>query len=394
MNSSLFVQADGKLVEKAQHSSWTIVVAVYTRQSSADGLETKTTPQISSTNDCPPESANIQLKPETLVEKQQIAGPPVVPDGGVLAWVQCAAAFCTQYWHQILPQGLVMGIGLGSLFMPATAVIASYFTRRRGLAMGLASSGSTMGGILYPVIFSQLINKIHFGCTIRVVAFIMISLSILPVLGMKMRYKPPAVRRLFNAEAWKEPVFTLYAIALFVGYAGMYIPYFYVQEYCLEKKIITGSLNFYLLPIINGSGFFGRIFFGHLADTIGALNAFGATSGVCSILLLGWMGMNNEGSIIVFCVLYGFFSAGPITLAANVVANVLTPDMRQFGVRLTMQLVPSALGLLIGNPIAGAILQGGWLGLQDFAVATVTACTLLTIAARVPKMGWGVMIKI
>lgn len=111
-------------------------------------------------------------------------------------------------------------------------------------------------------------------------------------------------------------------------------------------------------------------------------------------MLFGWMGMKNEGSIIVFCVLYGFFSAGPITLAANVVANVLTPDMRQFGVRLTMQLVPSALGLLIGNPIAGAILQRGWLGLQGFAAATVTACTLLTIAARVSKVGWGVTVKI
>lgn len=51
----------------------------------------------------------------------------------------------TQYWHQILSQGLVMGLGLGCLFMSATAIVASYFTKRRGLAMGIASSGSTIG---------------------------------------------------------------------------------------------------------------------------------------------------------------------------------------------------------------------------------------------------------
>lgn len=102
----------------------------------------------------------------------------------------------------------------------------------------------------------------------------------------------------------------------------------------------------------------------------------------------------TEGSIIVFCILYGFFSAGIITLSANVVASVLAPDMRQFGVRLTMQLVPSALGLLIGNPIAGAILSHEWLGLQGFAASTVSVCTLLTIAARVSKVGWGMTVKI
>ena len=76
---------------------------------------------------------------------------------------------------------------------------------------------------------------------------------------MRMRLKPPAVRRVFESKAWRDPEFSLYAFALFVGYAGMYIPYFYIQLYCIEKDIITSELNLYLLPIINAAGFFGRI---------------------------------------------------------------------------------------------------------------------------------------
>lgn len=87
----------------------------------------------------------------------------------------------------------------------------------------------------------------------------MLGLLILPVTGMKMRLKPPAVRRIFDAAALKEPHFTWYAAGMLVGYAGMYVPFFYIQLYCLENKIITGDLNFYLLPIMNGAGFFGRL---------------------------------------------------------------------------------------------------------------------------------------
>jgi hypothetical protein len=86
----------------------------------------------------------------------------------------------------------------------------------------------------------------------------MIILSILPVLGMKMGSKQPAVRRIFDAQAWKDPAYSIYAVALLIGYAGMYNPFFYIQLFCLEKGIITGSLNFYLLPIIDTTEFFGR----------------------------------------------------------------------------------------------------------------------------------------
>lgn len=104
--------------------------------------------------------------------------------------------------------------------------------------------------------------------------------------------------------------------------------------------------------------------------------------------------MKSEAAVIVFVILYGFFSAGLITIPATVVAVVLCPDIRQYGVRLTMQLVPSAIGLLIGNPIAGAILKNGWVDLQVFSACMVMGCTLLSIAARGAKGGWSLTSRI
>jgi len=302
-------------------------------------------------------------------------------------------SLCVEYWQFLLAQGFVMGIGVGCLFTPTLGVIASHFTNRRALAIGIGSSGSTIGGVIYSIAFNKLIGKVSFGWTSRVIAFIMLALCVLPVLGMRMRTKPPAVRRIFEAAAWKEPEFTIYAIAIFLGYMGMYIPYFFIQLYCTEKGIVNANLLLYLLPIVNGSGSFGRIFFGWLADKAGPMNTFAVVSGVCSVLIFGWMGIHDEAGIIVFCVLFGFFSSGLISLPAAVVAISLCPDMRQFGVRITMQQVPAAIGLMIGNPIAGAILRTGWPGLQAFSASLVLACTLLTIAARVAKVGWAIRAK-
>ena len=84
----------------------------------------------------------------------------------------------------------------------------------------------------------------------------------------------------------------------------------------------------------------------------------------------------------MFCLLYGFFSSGLITLPPTVVATSLCPDMRQFGTRFTQQLVPSGIGLLVGNPIAGAILTTGWIGLQVFSADAVLLCTVFAVLAR------------
>ena len=54
-------------------------------------------------------------------------------------------SLCTQYWQVFLAQGLVVGVGGGCLFIPSIAVIPRYFFKRKALAMGLASSGVSVG---------------------------------------------------------------------------------------------------------------------------------------------------------------------------------------------------------------------------------------------------------
>ncbi len=58
-----------------------------------------------------------------------------------------------------------------------------------------------------------------------------------------------------------------------------------------------------------------------------------------------------------------------------------------------MLFVPIAVGLLVGNPIAGALIQSGWIDLQAFCGATVACSGICVVIARVAKVGWGLKVK-
>jgi MFS family permease len=67
-------------------------------------------------------------------------------------------SLCQTYWQSLLAQGFTIGIGAGCLYIPSIAIMPTYFTTRIGLAIGLAASGSSMGGIIYPIMFYKLIG--------------------------------------------------------------------------------------------------------------------------------------------------------------------------------------------------------------------------------------------
>lgn len=130
-------------------------------------------------------------------------------------------SLCDQYWQVMLTQGLLVGAGSGFLFLPSMAIIPTYFAKRRAVATGIAMSGSGLGGIIYPIIFRQLQPSIGFGWATRVIGFIMLATLVVPIVGMKMRVKPPGVRRMVELEAWKELPYSLVGIGAFFAFAGL-----------------------------------------------------------------------------------------------------------------------------------------------------------------------------
>ena len=82
-------------------------------------------------------------------------------------------SICKEYWQFVLAQGVCVGIGSGLLFCPTIALLPTYFQRRRALAVGIAASGATTGGMIIPGIFSALLPGKSL-CTIGQILYILL----------------------------------------------------------------------------------------------------------------------------------------------------------------------------------------------------------------------------
>lgn len=302
-------------------------------------------------------------------------------------------SLCRQYWQAILAQGLVTGLGYACIFIPSLAIIPLYFDKRRALALGVAASGSSFAGVIYPIIFQKLQPQIGFGWATRTIAFIILVTMALPLLGMKLRGQSRNAKRRLALSAWRDISYTWFSCSAFFGFLGVYIPFFYVQLYAQQRKTVSGELVFYLPPLLNAGSLFGRIIPPYLADKYGPLNSVTVCTLFASILAFVWISIQNTGGIVVFCLLFGFFQGAFVSLVPAVVA-VLTPDPSLLGERLGMLFVPAAIGVLIGNPIAGVIQNHGWRNLQLFCGIIIFLSFLCMMVARTFKVGFKQVVKI
>ena len=76
-------------------------------------------------------------------------------------------SWCEKYWQFVLVQGIASGIGMGMIFGPGCQVLVTYFNRRVGLATAIASSGGSVGGMIFPAMADRLISRVGFGWTMR-----------------------------------------------------------------------------------------------------------------------------------------------------------------------------------------------------------------------------------
>lgn len=266
-------------------------------------------------------------------------------------------SICTRYWQIVLAQGLCVGLGAGCLFVPSIAVVSTYFTTKRAIATGLAVGGSSIGGIVYPITFRRLQPSIGFGGATRVLGYITLGLLCIATTTMWSRSPPKPPRSLFQPSAFKLWTYSLQTFGTMFGFIGLYIPMFYIQIYSLTRQITSNQdYAFYLLSILNAGSFFGRVIPNFLAGKIGLMNMVVFCTFASGILSLVWISIENVVGITIFAVLYGFFAGAYVSLIPPVLVE-LTPDMNVIGTWLGMSLFVAAFGLLIGNPIAGSLVD-------------------------------------
>ncbi|KAG4425385.1 hypothetical protein IFR04_001535 [Cadophora malorum] len=307
------------------------------------------------------------------------------------------ASIATEYYQILLSQGVCSAIGVSMIFQPSISVIPGWFNKKRGAAFGILSTGSSIGGVIFPIMVTRLIDSVGYGWAMRISAFMILVLLGIANMTIKSRFppNPQVVTKAQLAAPFREPAFllTMFGLALFTF--GQFVPINYLVVEAMSSGM-RYSLAHYLVAILNAASLFGRLFTGVLADKVGNYNIFVIAAFATSATILAlWIpsGKHTDSAHIAFAALFGFFSGAYVSLIAALVSQI--SPLKEIGFRTGLVFLSCSIPALTTSPIAGAILDrenGGWIGVKVFSGVLCIAGAVFVLSARVYKVGWKMVV--
>ncbi|KAI8715921.1 RF-PROK-I domain-containing protein [Fusarium sp. LHS14.1] len=266
-------------------------------------------------------------------------------------------SIASEYWQVLLAQGIAQGLGNGIVFAPTIANISTYFTKKKTIAISAAACGAATGGMVFPLIAQQLMPKIGFRWTVRVMGLVVLVASILIMLLARTRLPPRKAGPLVELAAFKELSYVLFAIAMFFTLWPTWISYNYARQYATDKLDGTASDSFTILIVINAVGIPGRMVAAWLADRyFGAVNVFIPTILSAGICIYMWSQVHTLPGGFVWVSIFGYFGAGIQSMFPSTCAS-LTKDLSKSGTRIGMIFTIISFAALTGSPLAGKFMQ-------------------------------------
>ncbi|KAF8882584.1 MFS general substrate transporter [Infundibulicybe gibba] len=262
-----------------------------------------------------------------------------------------------KFYQLYLSQGLGMGIGAGLLYVPCVAVQAHHWRARRALAMGIVATGSSLGGIIFPIMLNKLFkSSIGFQWGVRASAFIVLGMLFFANLLMTAKPRAKAAERPkvdLKAIMTDKP-YLISIFSVFIIDWGVFFPYFYFQLFAVLHGV-NAQTAFYSVAILNAGAIPGRVIPNMLADHFGPYNVGIPCVISCGILIFAMIGVKTVAGVVVLTILYGFMSGAVLALTAPAFA-VLSRDPSEVGIRFGIAFSLTSFGALMGNPIDGALL--------------------------------------
>ncbi|WWC72831.1 uncharacterized protein I206_106795 [Kwoniella pini CBS 10737] len=274
-------------------------------------------------------------------------------------------SLCNEFWQTFLAQGVLAGIGMGLVFVPALGVISQYFKRKRGLASGIVVTGSSAGGVVFPIMLNKLIVKVNFERGVQytgvlIAGALVIGVSLIRPFGGVRGHKQGGPKP--NAKSFfREPGYVLACIGVFFVAWGIFFPIVFLQ-YFAELTGASENLTFYMVAILNGASVVGRTLPNLVADKFGALNLITIMCLLSSAMCFAFFGASRStAGLVVVAILYGAASGAFVSLLAPSIFS-MAKSQAEIGTRMGITMLFLGIAALTGNPLGAAILDSNGYG--------------------------------
>ena len=315
-------------------------------------------------------------------------GPRRVCGAGmlVIAAGLAVSSLATSILAVYLAYGVGIGLGIALVYTPSIACVQPWFTRRRGLAAGIASAGIGAGTVVVPLLATALIASIQWRSAMLVLAVAVVVLG--GGAALLLQRAPSATGGAGRAvaghslrQAMATPQFRWFYLMTVLGSPAMFVPFAHVSAAARDLGV-PNAQAVGLVGLIGIGSLTGRFAIGALADRVGRPRTLALAMASMGVSYLVWMCAGSWAAMAVFSLWLGLSYGGIVSLMP-----ALCMDL--FGARAVSAIIGTlytgaAAGNLLGPWVAGAVFDasGSYLGViwgcMGFcALATAAAWRLL-----------------
>ena len=313
-----------------------------------------------------------------------------------------------ELWHFYAIYALLGVVGSGTTPVTFSKVISQWFDRRRGIALALIATGSSLGAFILPPFAQALLDAVGWRQAYFLLGLLVITVTV-PAVGLFLRDTPqmagpppdgerespgaasaPPVHEqgLSNPEAWRSGTFWLIVVAFFLMSVSFHGCFIHLVP-MLTDRGVPGRQAVLAISLLAVGSMTGRLCAGYLLDRFFgppiAIALFGlATTGI----LLLWTGLGSGWAFLAATLLgVGMGAEG------DIVPYLLSRyfGLRAFGEIYGYAFTAFVLGAVIGPLVMAASFDftGSYrLVLGVFVASTLTATWLMTRLGSYP--GWEV----
>ena len=309
-------------------------------------------------------------------------GPRRVSSAGMLciAAALLGGSVASSMTQLTLAYGLGLGVGIALVYTPAIGCVQPWFTRRRGLAAGLASAGIGAGTLAVPLLAAAAITQWQWRG-----AMVALALGV-GVFGlsstMLLRRAPAAARRADGtvpgtplAAALRSRSFLwLYAMCV-LGAPAMFIPFAHLSAAARDLGVADAQAVG-LVGLIGIGSLTGRFAIGALADRVGRPLTLVLVEASLGLSMLLWLAAGGYPALALFALWMGLSYGGIVSLMP-----ALCMDL--FGARAVSSIIGALYtGAALGN-LGGPWLAGRVFDASGSYAAVIGGCALLSALATV-----------
>jgi MFS family permease len=312
----------------------------------------------------------------------------VIIAGALLAAGSFLMASAAHSLSTMMGAYLLLGIGISAgTVLPATWVLANWFTERRGLAMGIALSGSTVGGSLMTLVAGHVFQVAGWRSAYLVLGIPM-TVVVVPLVALVVRSRPPGAGPITvtegaqllegfeTGEAVRTRSFWMIVLANFCFAITATGSLIHLAAY-LEGIGYKTSAAALVVSVIFAFAALGKVLMGYLADRLSARIALVLCFVTQAAGLSLVFGAARIGIILVFVPIYGMMIAAPLMLLPLLTAESL--GIKRYGFLSGLAGLAQTFGAMLGPIVAGTIFDVT----KSYTVAFDLCITVMIAAAAV-----------